>query len=79
MGDLTDDSGWKQVRGDVFRAPPRLVLLAALLGTGYQLLFLVFSVILLALIADFYEEYVHHLPVVTMRRHSYVLAVAARL
>jgi transmembrane 9 superfamily protein 3 len=59
MGELTDDSGWKQVRGDVFRAPPHLILYSALLGTGYQLLFLIFFIILLALAADFYEEYVY--------------------
>jgi len=56
MGDIGDDSGWKQVRGDVFRSPPHLVLFSALLGTGYQLTFLVFFVILLAALADFYEE-----------------------
>lgn len=56
LGDLAEDSGWKQVRGDVFRSPPHLVLFSALLGTGYQLTLLVFCVILLAALADFYED-----------------------
>jgi len=56
LGDLAEDSGWKQVRGDVFRSPSHLVLFSALLGTGYQLTLLIFSVILLAALADFYED-----------------------
>ncbi|KAL7483316.1 hypothetical protein ACHAW6_008967, partial [Cyclotella cf. meneghiniana] len=35
-----EDSGWKQVHGDVFRAPKFLPLLAAILGTGWQLVIL---------------------------------------
>lgn len=56
LGDLTEDSGWKQVRGDVFRTPPHLVFFSSLLGTGYQLTLLIFCVILLAALADFYED-----------------------
>ena len=43
-----EDSGWKQVHGDVFRAPKMLPLLAAILGTGWQLVTLVMGVVLFA-------------------------------
>ena len=32
------DSGWKQLRGDVFRPPPSLNLFCSLIGTGVQLI-----------------------------------------
>lgn len=44
-----DESGWKQVHADVFRAPPHLGLFSALIGTGTQLIALIFFVILLAI------------------------------
>ena len=46
---IGEDSGWKQVHGDVFRAPENLVLYSAMLGTGWQLLALVLGVILYAM------------------------------
>lgn len=46
---IGEDSGWKQVHGDVFRAPDNLVLFSAIIGTGWQLLVLVFAVILYAM------------------------------
>ena len=46
---IGEDSGWKQVHGDVFRAPSYLVLFSALVGTGWQLLFLILGVILYAM------------------------------
>lgn len=45
-----DESGWKQVHGDVFRPPPHLVTFAALIGTGHQLIVLVFTLILYSLL-----------------------------
>jgi len=54
--DIVDDSGWKQIKGDVFRAPPFLVLFASLVGTGHQLALLIFFVILLAFVGSFYED-----------------------
>ena len=51
-----EDSGWKQVHGDVFRQPPNLTLFAALLGTGTQLLVLVISVIVICILATLYAE-----------------------
>ena len=47
--DMSEESGWKLVHGDVFRPPRRLVLLAALLGTGAQLALLVLFVILITI------------------------------
>jgi len=47
-GPGTEESGWKQVHGDVFRAPRLLPLFAAFLGTGWQLIVLTFGVILYA-------------------------------
>lgn len=46
---IGEDSGWKQIHGDVFRAPINLVLFSALVGTGWQLLFLTMGVILYAM------------------------------
>lgn len=46
---LGDDSGWKQVHGDVFRAPSNLILFTALWGTGWQLIVLFLGVILYAM------------------------------
>lgn len=48
--DIGDESGWKQVHGDVFRAPTSLVLFSAMIGTGFQLtilaLFLIVATIM---------------------------------
>lgn len=46
---IGEDSGWKQVHGDVFRAPEHLVLFSALMGTGWQLIILILGVILYAM------------------------------
>ena len=53
---VVDESGWKQVHGDVFRAPRYLVLYSALLGTGYQLFTLALCVISVTLVATMYDE-----------------------
>ena len=47
--DISEESGWKLVHGDVFRPPPSLALLAALLGTGVQLALLILFVILITI------------------------------
>lgn len=49
---LGEDSGWKQVHGDVFRPPEHLVVFAAVLGTGWQLAVLVVLVILYAIAGE---------------------------
>jgi transmembrane 9 superfamily protein 3 len=48
--DKVEDSGWKQVHGDVFRAPEMLPFFAALVGTGWQLVVLTLGVILYAVL-----------------------------
>ncbi|KAI8982524.1 hypothetical protein BDB01DRAFT_792935 [Pilobolus umbonatus] len=54
--DLGDEYGWKQVHSDVFRQPPRLMLLSSLMGTGSQLVILTGVVILYSIIGDLYVE-----------------------
>lgn len=51
-----EEGGWKQVHGDVFRAPSYLLFYSALIGTGYQLVFLGLCVITLTLFATMYDE-----------------------
>ena len=46
---IGEDSGWKQVHGDVFRAPDQLPALSAMFGTGWQLVVLIFCVIIFAM------------------------------
>ena len=43
-----EESGWKLVHGDVFRAPAHATSLALLVGTGTQLLFMTFVVMVFA-------------------------------
>lgn len=52
--DEIDDSGWKQVHGDVFRPPPYPMLFSAVIGTGTQLITMTGGVLLLALAGTFY-------------------------
>ena len=54
--DLGDEYGWKQVHGDVFRAPPFTLLLSSLIGSGYQLASVVFCVVSLAIVGELYTE-----------------------
>lgn len=54
-----EEAGWKQVHGDVFRAPGSLVFFAALLGTGWQLVVLTLSVILFAVLGPLHGRAVH--------------------
>jgi transmembrane 9 superfamily protein 3 len=59
--DVSEESGWKLVHGDVFRPPRSLALLSALVGVGTQLSALILLVILLAIIGMLYIGYAHHL------------------
>ncbi|KAH1222084.1 Transmembrane 9 superfamily member 1 [Glycine max] len=52
--DVSEESGWKLVHGDVFRPPRSLVILSAIVGTGAQLALLVLLVILLAIVGMLY-------------------------
>lgn len=56
--DIVEESGWKQIHADVFRAPTRLVLFSALLGTAHQLMSLVFLVLAFAILGSYYRKYV---------------------
>ena len=56
--DLGDEYGWKQVHGDVFRAPPFSTVLSSLVGSGYQLAAVIFFVIILTIVGELYTEYV---------------------
>ena len=49
-----DESGWKQVHGDVFRPPAPLALFCALVGTGSQLATMSFAMILFATATNLY-------------------------
>lgn len=51
-----EDSGWKQVNGDVFRAPSLLPFVAAILGTGWQLIILTVGVALFAVAGPLHGE-----------------------
>jgi transmembrane 9 superfamily protein 1 len=49
-----DESGFKLVHGDVFRVPSNIMLLSSAVGNGLQILVLILSILLLALIGTFY-------------------------
>ena len=51
-----EDSGWKQVHGDVFRTPPNLIFFTALYGAGHQLLLLFLLFIFLSIAASLYVQ-----------------------
>jgi len=55
-GSSANESGWKQVHGDVFRPPPQLILFASLVGTGHQIIVLLFAVIFISGIGSLYAE-----------------------
>ncbi|KAH8514704.1 hypothetical protein Peur_058301 [Populus x canadensis] len=52
--DVSEETGWKLVHGDVFRPPRSMVLLSAVVGTGAQLALLVLLVILMAIVGTLY-------------------------
>lgn len=54
--DFGDDSGWKQIHGDVFRRPPNLILYAACFGAGMQMTAMVLCVILMAIAGSLYVD-----------------------
>eukprot|EP00493_Phyllostaurus_siculus_P024235 UN24572 len=53
---VVDETGWKQVHGDVFRAPPNLPLFAAVVGTGYQILASCLIVVCAAILNRLYSN-----------------------
>uniref|UniRef100_A0A0N5AYD8 Transmembrane 9 superfamily member n=1 Tax=Syphacia muris TaxID=451379 RepID=A0A0N5AYD8_9BILA len=54
--DLGDEYGWKQVHGDIFRAPSFPMLFSSLIGAGYHIFIVVVITILLAIVGEFYTE-----------------------
>jgi len=54
--DLGDEYGWKQVHGDVFRAPQFSTFLSALVGSGYHLASVVLSVVSFTIVGELYTE-----------------------
>jgi transmembrane 9 superfamily protein 3 len=52
----SDESGWKQLHGDVFRVPQHAALLCALVGTGWQLVVLVLALVVFAIVAVVYTN-----------------------
>ncbi|KAL7180980.1 hypothetical protein ACSBR1_039940 [Camellia fascicularis] len=52
--DNQDETGWKNIHGDVFRYPKHKSLFAAAVGSGTQLFILMLSIIMLGLVGVFY-------------------------
>ncbi|KAI5655885.1 hypothetical protein M9H77_24678 [Catharanthus roseus] len=52
--ELVEESGWKLLHGDVFRPPQNLALFSAIVGTGVQLMMLVFLLIIFAIFGRLY-------------------------
>jgi len=52
--DLADETGWKRIHGDVFREPSGWITLCVMVAVGHQLIFLMFSVVSVALIGTLY-------------------------
>lgn len=48
--DISDESGWKLIHGDVFRPPKNKLILSVLLGSGVQILLMIIVTILFALL-----------------------------
>jgi len=52
--DEIDDSGWKRIRFDVFRAPSRPMLFSVVIGVGAQILMIMTFLMILAVVGYFY-------------------------
>ncbi|VDO80807.1 unnamed protein product [Soboliphyme baturini] len=55
-GDLSDEYGWKQIHGDVFRPPSHLMLFCSLVGTGYHVFIVLIVVICSTIIGELYTQ-----------------------
>lgn len=58
---MSDESGWKQVHGDVFRPPSNLVLFSAILGSGHHIFAMGFVWVFLAITSSLYSWYLFFL------------------
>lgn len=47
------ETGWKMIHGDVFRSPPLTNLFAALIGSGAQIFFTVFFLLISVIVGAF--------------------------
>ncbi|VDK48768.1 unnamed protein product [Anisakis simplex] len=54
--DLGDEYGWKQVHGDIFRAPSFPMVFSALIGAGYHIFTVSVITVILAIVGEFYTE-----------------------
>ena len=52
--DLGDEYGWKQVHGDVFRPATSPLFFSALVGSGAQLAFVIFLVVVFTIMGELY-------------------------
>lgn len=71
-----EEGGWKQVHGDVFRRPPRAQLLAALLGSGFQLLLMLLVVLVVAVLATLHWYERGTLTNIILTAYAFTCAVA---
>lgn len=55
--DLGDEYGWKQVHGDVFRAPSHPVIFSSVVGCGTQIFAISLLAISLIILGEFWIEY----------------------
>lgn len=53
---MGDEYGWKQVHGDVFRAPAHPMLFCSLIGSGYQIATVSILCIVITILGDLYTE-----------------------
>jgi len=53
---VVDETGWKQIHGDVFRPPKYLPIFAAVIGSGFQVYFSVLCIILAAIFGELYDD-----------------------
>jgi len=53
---VVDETGWKQIHGDVFRPPEYLPVFAAVIGSSYQVYFSVLFIILAAIFGELYDD-----------------------
>jgi transmembrane 9 superfamily protein 3 len=54
--DLGDEYGWKQVHGDVFRPATSPLFFSALIGSGAQMTFVIFLVVVFTIMGELYTE-----------------------
>lgn len=54
--DTGDDSGWKQISGDVFRQPSNLAAFTVVYATGCHVIFTVFIVLIFSMLNSYYAQ-----------------------